>query len=370
MKQLFLLSLIISISNCSFQLNLFQKLNTLTSSGLNIIISPISIYQAISLSGNGALGKTKSEIIKALNNTNITNINKENEKILKAASKMESLQIANAIFTKTTPKKTFTSKAEKFNSYIDKLTSVDQVNNWVSKKTNNKITNIINSISNIEFLIVNAVYFKNQWSHPFTKSSTKKDYFHINSSKNVSVEMMKTKTKFSYYENNEVQVVNLPYKKDSMSAIIILPKKNVNLDTYIKNLSDKKLNIIFGNLINSMVTLKLPKFKLNYSNKLNAVMQKLGMTSAFSSKLANFTEISNTKNLFIDSIMHKTYLNVDELGTEAAAVTSTSALGSSPMKLNEVEMNVNKPFLFFIRNTNLKSNFQLLFMAKIENPLK
>ena len=100
---------------------------------------------------------------------------------------MESLQIANAIFTKTTPKKTFTSKAEKFNSYIDKLTSVDQVNNWVSKKTNKKITNIINSISNIEFLIVNAVYFKNQWSHPFTKSSTKKDYFHINSSKNVSV---------------------------------------------------------------------------------------------------------------------------------------------------------------------------------------
>ena len=99
-------------------------------------------------------------------------------------------------------------------------------------------------------------------------------------------------------------------------------------------------------------------------------MQKLGMTYAFSSKLADFSEISNSKNLFIDSIIHKTYLNVDEIGTEAAAVTSFSSLGSSAMKLNEVEMIINKPFLFFIRNTSLKSNFQLLFMAKIENPLK
>ena len=220
-----LISFLFSFTLCSFQINFFKKLNSLTSKDKNIIISPISIFQALSLAGNGALKTTRTQIIKALNNTDITQLNLDNEKILKILSKMKSIQMANAILTKTTPKQTFISKAKSFNSYIDKLKSVDQVNKWVSEKTNNKIKNIINSISNIDFLILNAVYFKNQWSHPFTKSSTKKDNFYINSTKKISVDMMFTKTKFPYYENKDIQVVSLPYKKDSMSAIIILPKK-------------------------------------------------------------------------------------------------------------------------------------------------
>lgn len=370
MKRILLISLLFCFSLSSFQLNFFQKLNTLTSKNKNIIISPISIFQALSLAANGALDSTRTQIIKSLNNTNINQLNLDNEKILKTISKMKSLQMANAILTKTTPKQNFISKAKTFNSYIDKLTSVEQVNKWVSQKTNNKITNIINSISNIDFLIINAVYFKNQWSHPFTKSSTKKDNFYVTSTQKISVEMMFTKTKFPYYENKDIQVVNLPYKKDSMSAIIILPKKNIDINKYISNLTDKSLNVIFGNLINSKVSLYLPKFELEYSNKLNSVMEKLGMINAFSNKNANFNEISNSKNLYIDSILHKTYLKIDEIGTEAAAVTSISNLGSAAMKLNEFEMKVNRPFIFLIRNTSLKSYYQLLFIAKIENPLK
>ena len=372
MKALIFIHFILSslfIANCSFQISIFKELNK-QFINKNLIISPLSAYQILSLAANGAEENTLTEMISALGGKSLEELNKINMKILNEAKNFSTVEIANAIMTKINPNKKFVTSGQKYGASIQTLKSVSQVNSWCNAKTHGKIKKILDSLeSNIKMILLNAVYFKGFWSKPFEKSLTmKRPFYNLNDkSKEKKVDRMQIMDDFQYYEDKEVQLVRLPYKKDSMSAIIILPNENKNINEFISELNDEKLQRLLKRMAKEKVRLQLPKFELEFSSKLNSALKKLGMNDAFNEIKANLNGIG--KNLYIGEVIQKTYLKVDEAGTEAAAVTVVTVREKGAMIVKRPKiysMIVERPFLFLLKNNKLPINNEMLFMSKIE----
>jgi len=368
---IFLLQFSNSVISCSFQISLFNKINSKYKES-NIIISPLSIYQAISLVTNGANGSTQKELLDLLDEKEIEEINLINTKILSQIKEDSSLEIANAIMSKVSPLNSFTQTAkETFNSEILPLKNVNQVNKWCEKKTHGKIPKIIDQLDPLTYMIVlNAVYFKGRWLYQFEEELTKKEIFYNLNKNEKKVDMMQITKKFNYFEDSNLQAIELRFNKEAITAIIILPNKDLNINEFIEIL-DKDNDYIYS-IINNMksnkVNLKLPKFELNYSKSLKEVLRTMGVNLPFE-KNADFSKIRTQNDIYVDEIIHKTYLKVNEQGTEAAAVTAVimalnAAFNPEPEKI--YNMNVNRPFLFILRNDRLPKNYDIVFISKIE----
>ena len=361
--KLFIINYLLFTSlNCSFQVSFFNEMNK-NKKGKNLIISPLSIFQILSLTANGARGKTQLEMIEVLRNTNIETLNSINYKILDSFKGFKTVEIANAVMSKFTPLQEFMKISEKYCAPFEKLISANQVNNWCNKKTHGKITKIIDKLDSLtQMILLNAVYFKGKWKIEFKKSSTQKKDFYNLGTEIKQVETMSQMSKFNYYHDSKIQVVELPYKDDSMSAIIILPRNNVDINEYITSLNSEQnsINELIKKLRISKVKLELPKFELE-------VLGDMGMKKAFTNK-AELTGLRKENDLKVDDVLHKTYLKVDEFGTEAAAVTSIKFIikGCLPDHQKIYPMKVNRPFLFLLRSSKLPTGYDLLFMSKIE----
>ena len=367
---LFLLSLLINSFNCSFQSKLFNKMNK-EKEGQNLIISPLSIFQALSLAANGAKGDTLLEMLDLLEANSLDELNKINYEIISTFQKFKTIDIANAVMTRFTPLKDFTEIAKKYLAPLEPLVSTEQVNGWCSNKTHGKIDKIINELSDETImLILNAVYFKGEWVSQFEKELTKELPFYNLGNTKTNVETMTQIEHFNYYEDKKVQAIELRFWKDYMSALIILPAEGTNINKYINTLAisnDEYSNIVKG-LKHTKVHLQLPKFEVDFSENLNEVLKDLGMYNAFSSSNADFTGLRGERGLFISRVIHKTYLKVNEAGTEAAAVTAIAVdTAYFPGQEEKIyNMIVNRPFLFLLKNEGLPAGNDLLFMSKIE----
>ena len=368
---LFLFSLILSSFNCSlFDFTLFNKMNK-EKSGKNLIISPLSIYQVLSLTTNGAKGETQKEMLDVLQSTNLEELNEINYEILKTFKRFSTIEIANAVMTKFTPLEDFCTTADKYSAPIEPLESLEQVNKWCSDKTHGKIPKILETLEpETVMLLLNAIYFKGEWETQFEKESTKNLTFYNFGSEEKSVETMEQLSHFYYYEDKKVQIIELKFKEDFMSAIIILPNEKMDINTYINYLpmSHDEMNIVLGQLKRKKVHLLLPKFEVEFSDELNQILIDLGMYDAFSPNDADFSGLREEGGLYISKVIHKTYLKVNENGTEAAGVTvvemNESAIFDEDSKI--YDMKVNRPFLFLLKNNILPEDHNLLFMAKIE----
>ena len=361
--------LLFSSVNCSFQVSFFNEINK-SKKGENLIISPLSIFQISSLTTNGARGITQLEMIEALRNTDIETLNSINYKILEAFKEFKTVEIANAVMSKFTPLQEFMKISEKYYAPFEKLISANQVNNWCSEKTHGKITKIIDKLDSLtKMILLNAVYFKGKWLIEFKKSSTQKKAFYNLGTEIKQVDTMSQMSKFKYYQDSKMQVVQLPYKDDDMSAIIILPRKNIDINEYITSLNSEEnsINELIKKLRNCKVYLELPKFELEFYSSLKGVLGNMGMKKAFSNN-AELTGLRKENDLKVDDVLHKTYLKVDEFGTEAAAVTivTNKSLWCKPKTEIVYPMKVNRPFLFLLRSSKLPTNYNLLFMSKIE----
>ena len=274
--------------------------------------------------------------------------------------------------TKFKPEKSFLNSVSKYEATVEILKNASQVNKWCSIKTRGKIREIIKSIDPLtKMILLNAVYFKGEWLEEFNKKYTlKKPFYNLNDHSKVIQIYKMIKTDYSnYYDDNEIQMVELLYKKDSMSAIILLPKEKININNYISNLNDEKLQQIFKRMRNVKVHLELPKFELEFSSSLKSTLQKLGMDQPFNKSTADFSEMRKEKDIYIDEVIQKTFLKVDERGTEAAAVTAVIMKDGSagPGHQEKIEsIIINRPFLFLLRNKKLPKNYEMLFIAKIE----
>ena len=197
----------------------------------------------------------------------------------------------------------------------------------------------------------------------------KKQFYNLNDkSKEIKVDTMFKIEYFKYYEDKELQIVELPYKKDSMTAIIILPNEKKNINNFISELTDEKLQNLLKRMFSHKVRLELPKFELKFSSGLIRFLNKLGMIEPFTES-ADFSEMKKERDIFISQVIQKTYLKVDEKGTEAAAITAIkkSTNSKSIQKIPIIyPMIVNRPFIFLLRNKIMPQNYEMLFMAKIE----
>ena len=376
MKYLFiiaLISLIINNLSCTFQSDIFRQLNQ-NKKGQNLIISPLSIYQVLSLLANGANGETQSEMLKTLGSNNIDELNEINYKILKKAEGFSTIDIANAVMTKFRPMEDFCSIADKYLAPIQPLVSVDQVNNWCSEKTHGKINKIIEELSpETVMLLLNAVYFKGKWIKYFEKElNLKLPFFNFKKNENKKlIETMIQTDYFNYKENSDMQIIELPFLEDFMSAIIILPSVTQDINKFIDTLFQKKSD--FDKIINKLdyakVHLELPKFEIEFSEILNDVIKELGMKKLFDYMQADLSGLDKNKNIHVSKIIHKTYLKVNEVGTEAAAVTAVVIDGMALFDEREkiYKMKINRPFIFLIKNNRFPLGYDLVFMAKIEN---
>ena len=359
----------INILNCSFQSNLFNRMSK-DKKGENLIISPLSIFQALSLAANGAKGQTQLEMLDLLQASTIEELNNINYEIISLFQKFSTIDIANAVMTKFTPLKDFAAIAQKYIAPIEPLESVEQVNNWCSNKTHGKIDKILDTLEpNTLMIILNAVYFKGEWISKFQNRTTKKLPFYNLGSEEVNIDTMIQIDHFKYYEDKKVQAIELRFIEDYMSAIIILPAEGTDINKYIDTLSisNDEYDKIIDGLNHVKVHIQLPKFELEFNENLNQVLKDLGMYEAFDENNADFTWLREEGKLFVNKVIHKTYLKVFEDGCEAAAVTAIDiSTNSLPIEEQIYDMKVNRPFLFLLKNSKLPKGYDLVFMSKIE----
>ena len=361
-----------------FTNNKFESLTSYNYQKGKTCISPLSIYQILSLVSNGANKETQTEILQTLTqDKNITsktqiNLNLNNENILNIYENNNNISIANAILSKISISENFILISKRYKAFNSILTNVDQVNKWCKEKTNGKIDKILDNINGIELILLNAVYFNYNWKFPFEKSETYEKNFY-NENKTISKVQMMSKKFYSinYYEDNNIQMIELPYKDENISMIIILPSKDKFKSTfdYLNKEENNIENLIKKLELRNNIILKLPKFEFKYEISLKDSLIKMNMKKAFNDN-ADFSKITKEKNLKIDNIIHKTYIKVDELGTESAAITEI-IMTECAMNINDIiYMNVDHFFIFMIRDKriiDINKNEIMLFIGNIDN---
>ena len=366
---LLIFSFLIYSFNCSFQSKLFNQMNQ-NLKRKNLIISPLSIFQILSLTANGARGRTLSEMLEFLQHEDLEELNEINKKIIEIFKEASTLEIANAVMTKFKPLEKFVEITKEYSAPVEPLISEGQVNKWVSEKTHGKITKILDKLTpDMVMILVNAVYFKGTWSKKFKKTSTEKLPFYNLGTEEIKVDTMTQTEKFPYYEDEKIQAVSLKYTHDNMSAVIILPKKGIDINEYIDVLAedDDEYKKVIEGLRDAKVRLYLPKFELNFEQTLNSVLKELGMVEAFNQARADFSGMKKRADIYVNEVIHKTFLKVDEEGTEAAGSTGVG-MRTRGMKPKEkiYQMRADRPFLFLLKNDKLPFGYDLLFMSKIE----
>ncbi len=362
----------------NFGFTLFNLVNQTDQSDENKLVSPLSVYMDLSMVYNGAHLHTKKAIQKALqlHDIDINLLNKTNAILLHnlpLADSSVNIDIANAIWYKNNlslqssfskiNKKYYSAKIQDapFNT-----STVESINNWVKEKTHKKIESIISQIDPSDLMyLLNAVYFKGEWTHPFDKKQTKDRNFHTSNS-NQKVPFMYTKERFGYAENDSLQIAKLPYGKGNFNMYILLPKQQGNITTFAHSLNSSTFKELSSTIKKTEIKLYLPKWEASYKATLNKELTTMGMGEAFSNH-ADFSNIFKNQAAKISEVKHKTYIKVDEEGTEAAAVTSTGMRTTSvriPPPSIPV-MNVNHPFIYLIKE---KDSGSILFLGVVNNP--
>jgi serpin B len=361
-----------------FSFNLFSQISQNKPSE-NLFVSPSSVAIALSLLYNGAEGQTQAQMSQLLGFDNMTleEVNLASQTLQQSLQESDptvQINIANSLWVKqdVSFRHQFLKnnrqyfKAEITNLDFNNPQSVGIINRWVSQKTQGKIDKIIDSIDpqNILFLI-NAIYFKGEWQYQFDKNLTRSETFFLGNGSTKQHPLMTKNGNFFYQETNDFQAVSLPYGEGDWRFDVYLPKENKNLKDFLEKLNQKNWTQWVNNFQNRKGLLKLPRFQSEYDIDLETTLSSLGMRDAFSASQANFSRMTSYA-VVIDQVKHKTFIEVNEEGTEAAAVTSTGVRATSAMPQDPAfQMVVNRPFFYVIRHQQTGT---ILFMGTIVHP--
>lgn len=371
--------------NNAFALDLYRQLHNQKG---NLFFSPYSISTALAMTYAGARGQTATEM------ANVLHLTLEQERLhsaftalisgLNTSARVYQLIIANRLwgqkgygfldtFLKTTQ-----------NHYGAKLEQVDfagateqtrtAINHWVEQKTQQKVQNLIREHilnQDTKLVLINAIYFKAAWFSPFNPNNTKNQPFTIAPNQQVNVPMMYQEAAVPYADLGDMQLLELPYGDSQLdveprlSMVILLPSKADGLAELEQKLTPENLEKWLSSLggEHGNIEIWLPKFKATSGVELKQVLSEMGMKSAFVPRVANFSGMNGKQNLFISAAIHKAFVDVNELGTEAAATTAaivTERGGNGKFRADH-------PFIFLIRDTQSGS---ILFLGRVANPLE
>ena len=365
-------------SDNSFALDLFKTTYN-SEDNDNIFVSPLSVSMALSMTLNGAKGATLEEMKEALRakNYSVDDINEYNKSLKKALTEVDKsteFTIANSIWYRNniTVKNDFiTVNKDYYDAEIAVLDfsspdAVTQINGWCAKQTNNKIEEIIDAIPGDALMyLINAIYFKGIWVSMFDKKDTRKeDFFSENNTGTQKVNMMRQTQTFDYYADEYCRYLNLPYGNKAFSMIVMLPNDDKTVGDVISNLDSNRWNEAMKYMSGKEVNLSFPRFKTECKYEMQkTILPEMGMITPFKD-YADFSGMFENVSACIYGVIHKTFVEVNEEGTEAAAVTAVEMGVTSIMPIEPIiiDYKVNKPFVFAIREN---STGVILFMGKM-----
>lgn len=364
-------------SAANFSIDLFKKSAT---EKKNSLVSPVSVYLALAMTENGADGKTLKEFESVLGKYNLTadDINKYCKSFSSYLTDVKTgkLNIANSIWYRqddslTVSKGFLQANADYFASQafradFNSKQTVSDINNWVKANTGGLIDSIVDKIDpDTMMYLINTLYFEAEWENVYKKDQVRKGDFKLDDGSTISTDFMFSR-EASYVKGGSAQGFIKPYKDSKYSFIALLPDEGLSVDKYLSSLTGEGFLSLVKGKTNAVVDAGIPKFKSDYTKSLVGSLKSMGLKECFDEGSANFSKMGSSSkgNLFIGDVLHKTYIQVDELGTKAGAVTSVTMTATSmPMEIKEVIL--NRPFIYGIidNETGLP-----LFIGTMNNP--
>jgi serpin B len=370
----------IARDNTLFALDLYKQLKMTDG---NLFFSPFSIFTALAMTWTGARENTAVQMAETLHfaekpakfHRAIGDLISQLNAVQKETD--VELSIANAIWAQ----KGYQFLDEFFRivqqSYQADLKQVDfssaaesarqAINAWVEQQTNEKIKNllppnVLNALTRL--VLVNAIYFKGFWVNQFKSRDTREMEFWLLTEVTVKVPMMHQEHQFGYWENDWLQIIEMPYKEESLSLIVLLPKEKTGITDLEQKLNFENMMAWQSRLRKQKVIVFFPKFKIESQFSLGQTLSLMGMPDAFDPELADFSAMVGHKELYISAVIHKAFLEVNEEGSEAAAATGV-VVGVTSIAPSPPIFKADHPFVFFIRDNKSQS---ILFLGRVLNP--
>lgn len=346
----------------------------------NIFVSPLSVSMALGMTYNGANGSTETAMRQTLEfgGKTLAEINASYKSLIELLTQLDpqvKFQLANSIWYRqecTFEPEFINLNQTYFNAAVRGLDFNDPaaaktINGWVEQNTQGKIKEIVDDPIGRELVmfLINAIYFRGMWTYQFDPQHTRDEPFNLPDGSQKPCKMMSLKSDFKYFANAQFQAIDLPYGDAGFSMTILLPSRQTSIDSLVAVLNQENWLLWTDNFSRQTVNLFMPKFTLEYNLTLNETLEALGMGIALTGQ-ADFTKMSRAGNLFISEVKHKTFVEVNEEGAEAAAVASVGmALTRNRDDRGEIWMRINHPFIFAIRENHSGT---LLFVGKIIAP--
>lgn len=360
----------------AFSFALWQKVSAAQRDS-NVFISPLSASFALGMTMNGAASQTYDEMRAALQfgGASQQEINAGYKSLVALLTSLDpavAMQVANSIWYRNsfaflpaffdTTKAYFGAEVQGLD-FANTAASLGTINGWVDTKTNHRIPTIIDEINpqHVMFLI-NAIYFKGDWREKFDRTKTTPDSFHGTGGSTQPMQLMNAQRDSARYTQAATyQAVDLPYGNGAFSMTVLLPAPGTDIESFAASLTPETWAAITGGFHTTKLQLSLPRLTLNWERKLNDDLKALGMRQAFVPDGADFTRMAAApagNHLYVDFVKQKTFVAVDEEGTEAAAVTAVGiGVTSAPPS-----MRVDRPYIFVLRE---RLSGTILFMGKI-----
>lgn len=359
------------------------KTECASAQGKNVMVSPLSVGMALGMAQNGAAGKTLSEMRKTLELGELSEVevNTGFRYLLEDLASKDlgaTLEVANSIWVRSTFRLNpdfDTASKRHFSSEVRALdfalpSARDEINRWISDRTHGTIKTIVDQpIQPMTALfLINGVYFKGTWEHPFDKSKTKDGIFNKEDGQKKTVKMMTLKEKepeFRHLQTPDFDLVALPYKGFKTALVVLVPRGQKKVRDVLSSLTIEKWEAWFSEMVPTKGDVVFPRLEFSFDRDLKETLSSMGMKETFSPK-ADFSRLAQpTKDLYIAQVRHKTQLKIDEEGTEISAATAVEmpmGLRHGPEKFNLV---VDRPFLFALLRTDID---QLMFLGLMVDP--
>lgn len=364
-------------SEKSFAFDIFNEIIRNAAAGENLIISPLSISYALSMTVNGADGDTRDSILKSLRMSGITpdEINKSYKDLTNALLSVDKrvlISIANSVWTENDfiVKQNFidiltdfyNTESQSFDIYDSTVPA--RINSWIEDKTNGLIKNMVDKLEdNTVMLLINAIYFKGKWKSQFDDANTLELPFYRSGGSSVDVPMMKQKADFKVYEGNGFVLAEFPYGQGNFVMDVLLPSSQDGINSLLTGITDASFAGWISQMAEREVDLSFPRFKYGFKKKLKDVLTDMGMGIAFRDG-ADFSNISEQYDLLINDVTHQAFIETNEEGTEAAAATIVD-IGITSAPPPPLELRLDHPFVYIIRESSTNS---ILFMGRVSDP--